>query len=421
MKFAALINYGPDMSKIAEIRPTHRKYLADLLAAGKLGISGPFVDDSGALIVYETETEEEADKLLREDPFSKAGVFASWTFKPWNIVFAHGGLLPLVPPPADPGIVMGEVMIYQRTEALNAALNLEIFTHVAAGVNTAAALAAKIGAAERGVRILCDFLAISGMLTKQGNTYGLGATANVFLDKSKPSYMGGIANFLLHPYHRGGFANLTQIVRDGGYVSRSQDSVYDEGFWVDFAQHMAPITGTVAGIAARELAGLAPKKVLDISAGHGMFGIELAKAVSGAEIVALDSPAVLAVAKENAVKFGVGDRYTLRPGSAFEVDLGSGYDLILVPNFLHHFDTDMCVGFLKKAKAALKPGGTVAIVEFVPNPDRVTPPMAAGFALTMLAQTAAGDAYTFDELASMLTSAGFRDAKLTELKPSPQR
>lgn len=94
MKFAAIIEYGPDLSKIAEIRPTHRQYLGELLKSGKLAISGPFVDDSGALIVYEAASAEEAEGLISNDPFSKVGVFASWKVKPWNVVMGNPELLP---------------------------------------------------------------------------------------------------------------------------------------------------------------------------------------------------------------------------------------------------------------------------------------------------------------------------------------
>jgi uncharacterized protein YciI len=94
MKFAAIIEYGPDLSKIHEIRPTHRQYLGELLKNGKLAISGPFVDDSGALIVYEADSQEEAEALIANDPFSKAGVFAEWRIKPWNVVMGNPALLP---------------------------------------------------------------------------------------------------------------------------------------------------------------------------------------------------------------------------------------------------------------------------------------------------------------------------------------
>ena len=118
-----------------------------------------------------------------------------------------------------------------------------------------------------------------------------------------------------------------------------------------------------------------------------------------AEIVAVDWAGVLTVATANAKRAGVQDRYRTKPGDAFTVDYGDGYDIVLLTNFLHHFDLPTCTGLLRKVAAALKPGGRAVILEFVPNPDRVSPPMAAGFSLMMLATTPAGDAYTLAEIA----------------------
>jgi len=69
----------------------------------------------------------------------------------------------------------------------------------------------------------------------------------------------------------------------------------------------------------------------------------------------------------------------------------------------------------------LKPGGRIAVIDFIPNDDRVSPPMAAGFALTMLTATPKGDVYTFAEYDRMLGEAGFHDVKLVDLTPMPQR
>ncbi len=113
-------------------------------------------------------------------------------------------------------------------------------------------------------------------------------------------------------------------------------------------------------------------------------------------------------------------RYDGIPGSAFEVDYGGPYDIVLLTNFLHHFDPPTCVRLLKKVRAALKPGARAAALEFVPNEDRVSPPMAAGFSLTMLATTASGDAYTFRELESMYREAGFERISAHPVPTGPQ-
>ena len=136
-----------------------------------------------------------------------------------------------------------------------------------------------------------------------------------------------------------------------------------------------------------------------------------------AQLVALDWAPVLAVARENAQRAGLANRFSTIAGDAFEVDLGSGYDLVLLPNFLHHFNKENCVRLLKKVRAALRARGWVAIVDFVPNPDRVSPPEAATFSFVMLASTPEGDAYTGAEYEEMLASAGFRAVESHELPP----
>jgi ubiquinone/menaquinone biosynthesis C-methylase UbiE len=180
---------------------------------------------------------------------------------------------------------------------------------------------------------------------------------------------------------------------------------------------MAPAAEGIADLVASSTSG--PLKVLDIAAGHGLFGIAIAKRNSRAEVVALDWKAVLAVAEENARAAGVSDRYQTLAGDAFRIGLGDGYDLALVANFLHHFDPPTCTTFLRRVHQALKPGGSVIVLEFVPNPDRVSPPFPARFALTMLAETPGGDAYTFDELRRQLDDAGFRNVTAHGL-PTPQ-
>jgi hypothetical protein len=107
------------------------------------------------------------------------------------------------------------------------------------------------------------------------------------------------------------------------------------------------------------------------------------------------------------------------PGSAFDVEFGGPYDAVLLTNFLHHFDPPTCVGLLKKVRGVLKPGGCVATLEFVPNEDRVSPPMPAAFSLTMLTSTVGGDAYTFRELEEMHRQAGFTKVTHHAIPMSP--
>jgi len=303
---------------------------------------------------------------------------------------------------------------HQQTEALKAAVDLEVFTAIAEGNTTAAAIANRCKAAERGVRTLCDFLTIHGLLTKDGTQYGLAPDTAVFLNRKSPAYIGGAMEFLLNPHAREAFSRLTDAVRRGGTAMGDGSTVAENPDWVTFARAMMPLMRMPAQMTAAELRrGGEAHKVLDIAAGHGMYGISVAKENADAQIYAADWKNVLEVAKANAQQMGVGDRYHLIPGSAFETDFGNDYDVVLVPNFLHHFDVATCTALLKKVRAALKPGGRAAILEFIPNDDRVTPPTAAAFSMIMLANTPSGDAYTYAEIASMAKNAGFPRVELS--------
>ena len=93
MIYAAICQYTPDSSIIAKARPSHREYLTELQSRDKLMISGPFSDDKGGLLVYEADSVEEVDKMVREDPFAIHGVFVSWEIRPWTVVFRNKNLL----------------------------------------------------------------------------------------------------------------------------------------------------------------------------------------------------------------------------------------------------------------------------------------------------------------------------------------
>jgi SAM-dependent methyltransferase len=300
---------------------------------------------------------------------------------------------------------------FERTAALKAAVALDLFTAVGEGTSTAGPLAERCGATERGVRILCDFLTINGLLTKIGDRYQLTPSSAVFLVKTSPMYLGGTLAFLASREIVSNFDGLTETIRRGA-VAREGNTVSGEEqeLWVNFARAMVPMmVPSAMGIAdVLQIASAGPQRVLDIAAGHGIFGIMLAQRNPQVEVVAVDWLGVLAVATDNAKKMGVADRHKTQPGDAFKVDYGTGYDIALITNFLHHFDVPTCTSLLRKVAQSLKPGGRAVILEFVPNEDRISPPIPAAFSMMMLAGTPSGDAYTFAQLRGMAEDAGFK-------------
>jgi 2-polyprenyl-3-methyl-5-hydroxy-6-metoxy-1,4-benzoquinol methylase len=322
----------------------------------------------------------------------------------------------------NPGLILEMVNAHQRSSALTAAIELGVFRAVGEGAADVTSIALHCKSSERGIRILCDFLVIHGVLAKNGKQYSHTPTSAVFLDPKSPACMASVAKFMSNPQVNEGI-NLTEIVRNGRTSLPGQGTVEpDNPLWVVFAENMAPMTGPLAGpLAEIILKGHSGQmQVLDIAAGHGLFGVAIAKQNTNAHITALDWPNVLKVAHRNAAAAGVQDRYSLLQGSAFDVEFGGPYDVVLLTNFLHHFDPPTCIGLLKKVRAALQPGGRVATVEFVPNEDRVSPPAAAAFSLTMLTTTVAGDAYTLSELTAMHSEAGFHAIVGRPIPMSPQ-
>ncbi|HEX6043434.1 MAG TPA: class I SAM-dependent methyltransferase [Pyrinomonadaceae bacterium] len=321
----------------------------------------------------------------------------------------------------SPALFFNAVNAHQRTEAVKAAIELEVFTAIGEGNTTAADIAKRSQASEKGIRVLCDFLTLMEMLTKQDHHYALTLDSSVFLDKRSPAYVGGAIEFLCSPMLTEGAKHMTEAVRKGGTAMQDDGTVApDNPVWVKFARAMAPMMSLPSLLMAKLVDPKADRKlkILDIAAGHGLFGIAFAQNNPQAEVTAVDWGAVLEVAKENAEKAGLADRYSTIEGSAFDVDFGSGYDLVLLTNFLHHFDAPTCETLLRKVHAALADGGRAVTLEFVPNDDRVTPPDTAGFSMMMLLSTPAGDAYTFAELESMFTNAGFSRSTLHPLPPT---
>jgi len=323
----------------------------------------------------------------------------------------------------SPALFFETTQAYQRSYALKAAVDLDLFTAIAKGNQTASGIGRACSASERGTRMLCDYLASCGFINKAEDRYTLTSDTAFFLDSRQPSFVGKALTFLMHPFQIKNYEHLADTVRKGTQTEQAHSSLEPEdSIWIDFARGMAPLVfpfaQQIAGRMRQSFSSESPLKVLDIAAGHGMFGITVAQQFPHAQIYASDWGNVLQVAQENARAMGVAGRHHLIPGSAFEAHFGSGYDAVLLTNFLHHFDPPTNETLLKKIFSALKPGGEVFILEFVPNEDRISPSTPARFSLIMLANTSQGDAYTFAQLSEMCSNAGFIAPQFHALQPA---
>jgi hypothetical protein len=279
-----------------------------------------------------------------------------------------------------PGIVFEDLQAYQRTAALKAAIELDIFRAIGQGRNGIPSLARHANASQRGIRILCDFLVIHGLLQKSDGRYQHTPSSAAFLDPASPSCLASIVGFLAQPALQQPFENLADIVCKGRTQLPGEGTVEpDNPVWVNFAQSMAPMMAPMAAPLGRiALEGRTGKmNVLDIAAGHGLFGIEIAVQNPHAHVTGLDWAPVLRAALDNAKKAGVQDRYDMLPGSAFKVGRRP-LRHHSAHQFLAHFDVANCISLLKRPAlsnlAARRP------LEFVPNEVaslRLQPPRSA--------------------------------------------
>lgn len=326
-------------------------------------------------------------------------------------------------PQPSPQLFFETINSYQRSAALKTAIELDLFTAIAEGAHTPESIALRCQASVRGVRILADFLVVVGFLSKQDGHYGLTQDSTIFLNRHSPDYIGGAVGFIGSPLLMERFNTLAECVRKGGTVTQDSGLEPDHPMWAEFARSMGPLMRVQAESIARFLHAdnARPRKVLDVAAGHGMFGITIARHNPQAEIYAVDWPSVLQVAREHAEQAGVIDAWHALPGSAFEVNFGAEYDVALITNLIHHFDEATTGTLLRKVRQSLAPKGRAVILEFVPNEDRVTPPQAAMFALTMLVGTPAGDVYTFAQYERMCRNAGFSGCEMHDLPNTFER
>lgn len=315
---------------------------------------------------------------------------------------------------------------YREAQILFTAVRLGVFDALKEGPLAAGELAGRIEADLRGTRILCDALAALGLLVKTGErdeagagTYRCSPAAEDFLLYASPATK---VPMLLHGaklYER--WAGLFDAVKSGTPVP---DDRIDSRLWGDeggFARAMGVIgrESAVQTADALDRLGLLAdvRALLDVGGGPGIYAVEMARRVPGLQAVVLDGAETLEVARGNVEEAGLVDRVTLRPGDAFEDDLGGPYDLVFTSNFLHIFGPEANRGLIRRAADALEPGGHLAVKDFLLDSGRTTPQGAALFAVNMLVGTEAGNSYSVDELHGWFRDAGLDPGETVDLTP----
>lgn len=297
---------------------------------------------------------------------------------------------------------------------IEAAIRHHVFDSLAKQKMTLDELTRATGASSRGLMAIVGVLEGLGLLVRDdAGHYALTPESESFLVSSRPGFIGGIFRHVsaqLIP----NWLRLTEIVGNGKPATSVNAMEEGAPFFAEFVEDIFPLSYASAQVLAGAL-GLAqtsaPVSVLDLAAGSGVWGITLAQSSPHVTVRAVDWPEVLPVTQQVADRFGVGDRIKTVAGDLLEADFGNGHRVATLGHILHSEGVERSRALLRRTHAALAPGGTIAIAEFLVDADRRGPMSGLIFAVNMLVNTDAGGTYSFEEIAGWLAEAGFANPR----------
>lgn len=322
-------------------------------------------------------------------------------------------------PPVTPQRIMQFAWGYAAPLILEAAIRNRVFDTLDSGPKTVEEVSAATGASVRGLSAIMNALCGFEFLDKDSNNrYSLTPESSTFLVSNKVTFSGGM---IAHTSEQliPKWLDLTEIVRTGkpsGGVNREDDGVE---FFKELVPNIFNMSYPPAQVLAKHLQ-LGKAHVLDIATGSGVWGIALAQSSPQVQVSVVDWPGVFEVTKQITARHGVADRFHYIPGDIGTVDFGTGYDVATLGHILHSEGEARSRHLLAKVYEALAPGGTIAIQEFLVNPDHKGPVNGLIFAVNMLVNTDNGATWSFEEISQWLRETGFTNPRLLDSPgPSP--
>jgi len=325
--------------------------------------------------------------------------------------------------PVTPERILQFAWGYVPPLVLEAAIRHRVFDLLDGGPRTIAEIHKETGASERGLSAIMNVLVGLNFLgkDKQGS-FSLTPESAAFLVSTKPGFQGGLIR------HTSGqlipkWLHLNEVVETGQPVAAVNEEGTGAGFFQVFVNDIFPMSFPAAQTLARHLHGNgagSPVRVLDLAAGSGVWGIAMAQGSQQVRVTAVDWPEVIPVTRKTVAGFGLADRFSFLGGDLLKIDFGSDHTVATLGHILHSEGRERSRALLAKTFHALAPGGTIAIAEFLVNPDRTGPLNGLFFAVNMLVNTDSGDTYSFEEISGWLEDAGFIHARTLESPgPSP--
>jgi SAM-dependent methyltransferase len=305
------------------------------------------------------------------------------------------------------------IRAFQESRVLLTAIELDLFEALGPGA-AAADVASSLGTDPRATEMLLNTLAALGLVEKRGGLFrNTPETAQHFTRRSPDD----VRLAMVHTVHLWEtWSTLTECVRTGTTLGRRSAGTDDWTVAFIAAMHANASRRAEAVVGAVDAARV--RKMLDVGGGSGAYSIAFAQSNPALAAEILDIGDVVPIARRYIAEAGVADRVTVREGDLRTSDFGTGFDLVLISAICHMLSEDENRALVAKAYAALGAGGRIVISDFILDPDRAGPRMAAMFALNMLVGTRRGNSYTEQEYAAWMRESGFGGTRRVAL-PGP--
>ncbi|EMG36676.1 O-methyltransferase [Desulfocurvibacter africanus PCS] len=316
--------------------------------------------------------------------------------------------------------IMALAMAFQRSRTLLSAVDLGVFTALSSlGGDSgepvsSTEVAGRIKADAKATDRLLNALTALGLVRKAHGLFSNTELSELFLVEGREDYLTNLRHS--SELYRA-WGSLTDAVRKGGCLDEAATPIQDEEWTASFiaAMHRRAFKSAPVEVSKLNLHGVS--RLLDVGGGSGVYAMAFAQAKAGVSVTVFDLPPVVRLAEDYIRKAGLSGRVSTRAGDYRTDDLGLAYDLVFLSAVAHINSPEDNKQLMRKAAAALNPGGRIVVLDFIMEPDRVLPERGALFALNMLVNTPAGDTYTEEEIASWLMEAGCRDIERIDTAP----
>lgn len=308
--------------------------------------------------------------------------------------------------------VLGLAQNFMECRILLSGAEMNLFTVLTAVPLSAGEVAKRIGADLRALILLLDALVALGFLVKRGETYQCVPSASSFLSADAPDSVLPVVLHMANLWLR--WSNLTGIVRGTHVPDKEPVSSQDADALRAFIGTMDVIAGDLA---PRMVAAVHPgssRALLDVGGASGTYTLAFLQAIPEMKATLFDKPEVIEIARQCLGKAGILNRVTLIPGDFYQDELPHGHDLAFVSAIIHQNSPEQNLELFMKVFRSLNPGGRIVIRDHVMEPDRTSPRDGALFAVNMLLSTSGGNTYTYGEIKTGLTQAGFVNIRLLQ-------